>query len=329
MALQSLRIPYEHCFSCDTNEDVRKTLQHNFGDKFLLFEDITTRNTDDLPLVDLYHAGFPCQPFSMAGKGEGTSDPRGQLIFKIMETIVAVMPVVVILENVRGLVLRHREVLDWVLTELTALNYHTSWKVLNAKHHGVPQNRERLFIVGIKKQFLRHKMDWPDSLPPVSVMKILDRPRPSDNPFNLPPESQATARAHVQSVLRDLKTQGLRDATSLASVPIIIDVDSSKLHAMHDTSPCLTRSRGMGGGHWVLARGRRFTAAEQERLFGLHLQPPSGRGQSVAVSKPPDVSARAWGGIIGNSIPVPMLARVVCMALAAAGRPVPDVWQAR
>ena len=229
-----------------------------------------------------------------------------------------------------GLASRHRHVLEWIRGALRGLSYWVSCRVLNAKDHGVPQNRERLFIVGIHQlgaPDAANLFKWPTKMPAVCLEDFLDPKDESDNPRRLPPKSQTIARKHVQCLLAALRKEGLDPTTAR----LIVDCDGTKCHSMCGVSPCLTRTRCSNGGHWVLSRGRRLTTQEQERLFGLHVQPPSG-GRSVAVQRPPAVSVRAWGAIIGNSIPVPMLARVLCKALPAAGLlpgAVRDVWDPR
>ena len=102
------------------------------------------RDNKSAPQVDLYHASFPCQSFSAAGKGLGMNDPKGALVLNILNYIQIQKPKAIILENVRGLVDRHGEVLDLVTKQLRSMGYEVVWKVLNAKDHGLPHNRAPL-----------------------------------------------------------------------------------------------------------------------------------------------------------------------------------------
>jgi DNA (cytosine-5)-methyltransferase 1 len=115
---------------------------HNYGD-------ITKINAEELPDFDLVVGGFPCQAFSIAGKRGGFSDTRGTLFFDIARILSAKRPRLVLLENVKGL-LSHNEgrTFRTIITALDELGYDFQWQVLNAKDFGVPQNRERVFIVG-------------------------------------------------------------------------------------------------------------------------------------------------------------------------------------
>lgn len=113
------------------------------------YGDITKINEKKLPDFDLFVGGFPCQSFSIAGKRRGFADTRGTLFFDICRILEQKQPRLVLLENVRGL-LSHDQgrTFTTVITTLDGLGYDLQWQVLNSKNHGVPQNRERVFIVG-------------------------------------------------------------------------------------------------------------------------------------------------------------------------------------
>ncbi len=121
--------------------------------------DITQVNALDIPKFDFLLAGFPCQAFSAAGKRLGFQDTRGTLFFDVERILAEHKPYGFVLENVEGLVNHDREnphdktgrTLETILNHLCALDYKVSWKVLNAKHFGVPQERKRIYIVGTKK----------------------------------------------------------------------------------------------------------------------------------------------------------------------------------
>lgn len=115
--------------------------------------DINEVNPADIPNFDVCCAGFPCQPFSIAGHRLGFEDTRGTLFFNIMNIVkekiqAGTPPKVLLLENVKGLKNHQKgETLKVILATLEELGYKYSIEVLNAKYFGVPQNRERLFIV--------------------------------------------------------------------------------------------------------------------------------------------------------------------------------------
>ncbi len=113
------------------------------------YGDIKLINEQELPDFDLLCGGFPCQSFSIAGKRGGFNDTRGTLFFEIARILKAKQPRLLLLENVKGL-LSHDfgETFKTIIRTLDELGYDLQWQVLNSKNFGVPQNRERVFIVG-------------------------------------------------------------------------------------------------------------------------------------------------------------------------------------
>jgi site-specific DNA-cytosine methylase len=113
------------------------------------YGDITKINEKELPEFDMLCGGFPCQAFSIAGKREGFADTRGTLFFDIARILKEKQPRLLFLENVKGL-LSHDSgrTFKVILSTLTELGYDIQWQVLNSKNFGVPQNRERVFIIG-------------------------------------------------------------------------------------------------------------------------------------------------------------------------------------
>jgi len=113
------------------------------------FGDATKINTGELPDFDMLCGGFPCQSFSIAGKRRGFDDTRGTLFFEIARIIKAKRPKLVFLENVKGLLNHNKgETFSVIIQALEELGYDVQWMVLNSKFFGVPQNRERVFIIG-------------------------------------------------------------------------------------------------------------------------------------------------------------------------------------
>lgn len=122
--------------------------------------DITQVDENDIPDFDFLLAGFPCQAFSAAGKRLGFLDTRGTLFFEVERIIRTKQPFGFVLENVEGLVNHDKEnstdkigrTLTTILQHLDELGYKVSWRVLNAKDFGVPQDRKRIYIVGTRKE---------------------------------------------------------------------------------------------------------------------------------------------------------------------------------
>jgi DNA (cytosine-5)-methyltransferase 1 len=109
----------------------------------------TTINTADLPDFDLLVGGFPCQAFSIAGKRQGFNDTRGTLFYEIARICADKRSRCILLENVKGLLSHDNgKTFQTILGVFSDLGYDIQWQVLNSKNFGVPQNRERVFIVG-------------------------------------------------------------------------------------------------------------------------------------------------------------------------------------
>jgi len=126
-----------------------KLLRKHYGDKELVEGDIRNVDTRSIPNHTLLIAGFPCQSFSVAGKRKGTTEARGTLFAQIVRVATIKRPKFLLLENVKGL-LSSDNGRDFakILRVLGNLGYVLEWQVLNSKYFGIPQDRERLFIIG-------------------------------------------------------------------------------------------------------------------------------------------------------------------------------------
>lgn len=166
-------------FASEWDKFARATYEANFKKyspemfKAGLFAgDINGVELDDIPQFDVLCAGFPCQPFSNAGLRMGFEDTRGTLFFRIAEIIdhhirMGYPPKVLLLENVKGLKTHNKgKTLNTILRVLDELGYNVRTQILNAKHFGVPQNRERLFIVAWRKESRVLDFKFPFGLDP-------------------------------------------------------------------------------------------------------------------------------------------------------------------
>jgi len=138
---------HECVFSSEIDKYASLIYEKNFKDK--PYGDITQIKSEDIPNHDILCGGFPCQSFSIAGKRGGFNDTRGTLFFQIARILKDKQPKYFILENVKGL-LSHDggQTFKIIISTLTDIGYDIQWQVLNSKNFGVPQNRERVFIIG-------------------------------------------------------------------------------------------------------------------------------------------------------------------------------------
>lgn len=146
--------------------------------------DITKIDSKDIPNHDVLVAGFPCQPFSISGNRKGFEDTRGTLFFEVARILKDKEPKVFIAENVKGLISHDKpkgskgypslfnkqydgkkkgigNTLKVIEETLAELNYDVYWDVLNTKNHGLPQNRERIFIIGFRKDLSISQFNFP------------------------------------------------------------------------------------------------------------------------------------------------------------------------
>jgi DNA (cytosine-5)-methyltransferase 1 len=182
-ALTRLGINYRELFACDMDKYSRQTFIQNYGEPEYFPENVYDRKIPSESL-DIYMTSPPCQAFSMAGKRLGKDDDRGILFFNSLEFIRVNKPRFFIFENVRGL-LSHdkankkdkigRTFQEWIdylggksvngiatmMPTEDSVPYHLHWKVLNAKKHGIPQNRERVFLIGIRDDH-DNTFTWPE-----------------------------------------------------------------------------------------------------------------------------------------------------------------------
>ena len=140
----------ECVFSSDIDKNARAVYEKNFGD--YPEGDITKIDCKDIPSFDILCAGFPCQPFSIAGRQKGLSDNRGNLFYEIIRIAKYHQPKVLLLENVKGLLyIDNGDILRLIISELENIGYNVYYSLLNSGHFGIPQNRERIYFVCIRK----------------------------------------------------------------------------------------------------------------------------------------------------------------------------------
>ncbi len=151
----------------EIDADACKTYRQNFKDRYLIEADINSVKIENMPEFNVLVAGFPCQPFSIAGKQQGFKDKRGNLFFEISRVIDAKRPAVVFLENVKNLIEHdYGKTFLVIYNTLAQFGYYVKYKVMNALDYGnLPQNRERIFIVAFRDWEQCERFDFPDPIP--------------------------------------------------------------------------------------------------------------------------------------------------------------------
>ena len=137
-----------HC-EIDKYADMSYRAMHDVKESEVFFDDIRTVDPWDMPECECYCFGFPCQSFSIAGKRGGFEDARGTLFFEVMRLAKERHPKILFAENVAGL-LNHDNgnTFETIVRTMVELGYGVEWQVLNSRYFGVPQNRQRVFIIG-------------------------------------------------------------------------------------------------------------------------------------------------------------------------------------
>ncbi len=159
-ALKQLNVQYSHEFSSEIDKYAIESIKANYDPK-IIYDDMTVKRK--LPHIDMYVCGFPCQPFSLAGNRLGLDDPRGNIFKYCIKTIEYTTPSLFILENVKGIItIDNGSYFQYIKNSLNKLKeYEISYFILNTKDYGIPQNRERLFIVGLNKSKIKKKLQCP------------------------------------------------------------------------------------------------------------------------------------------------------------------------
>ncbi len=181
----------------DFDSDAQTVYSMNLGriDK----RDILTVGEDEIPDCDILTAGFPCQPFSNAGNRKGVHDSRGMLYKECLRIIERKMPKVIVFENVKGLLstkyIDGRNLASVIvedLNEMNGLGYNVVHQLVNASDYGVPQNRQRVLFVGIRKD-LGKTFEFPlkQSKSGLSLQNVLDVPEGTENNVDWPFSPQA------------------------------------------------------------------------------------------------------------------------------------------
>lgn len=281
--------------ACEIDYAARSIYRANYGPDIPMFEDVRALDPATLPHIDIITAGFPCQSFSMAGDREGfAAKDRGPLFFEVVRIAAVTRPALILLENVKGLMnLKGGDIARQVADVLAGIGYAVSMQVLDASKFGVPQQRERVFIVA-QRLDLFHAQGEPFAFPVATdaskvVADILESGVTADRCMakmtKRPAKAVNAARANVIGLIDGKDAQGYR-VMSPAGKGVTLCANSGGHGAKT-------------GLYHVDGKPRRLTPRECARMQGFpdsfvpHSSPSQARkqfGNSVAV---PVVSAVA------------------------------------
>lgn len=192
----------ETVFVSEWDEYAQKTYRVNFKDKIYIHGDITKIAEHDIPEFDICLAGFPCQAFSLAGQRKGFSDDykgmsRGTLFFDVVRICALHKPKVIFCENVKGLTIHDKgRTFNIIKGALVNLGYTVDEKVLNSRDFGVPQNRERIYIVAFRSDLNCGKFTFPDPTDSSKRIKDIIEEQPVSAKYYLSDVYLETLRRH-------------------------------------------------------------------------------------------------------------------------------------
>lgn len=256
-ALKQLKIKFKHLFSSEIDEYCIESIKANyepqiiFGDKEGEFPngDITDRDIEDIPYVDIYVCGFPCQPFSSNGHRRGFKDKRSNVFFECINVIDNIKPKIFILENVKAITSNNNgKTWKIIMKEIKYLeeDYNIYIDIFNTKDYGIPQNRERLFIIGINKNFQKRHFTIPQNIQLKNIQSFIDN---SDN-----------SRGNIANSV----------ANTLSKIPknaVFVDWSqpNNRYPNAHLWSPTLTTNNSL----WCVPKKRKANCKERLRLQGF------------------------------------------------------------
>ena len=288
-------------FSCDINDECKKTYRANFDE--MPYGDIAEITAAELPQYDVLCAGFPCQPFSASGKLKGFEDARGTVFFDICRIVQETTPKVILLENVKNLIYHDkRRTLAIILEKLTELGYNHKWRLLNAIDFGVPQNRERIIIVATRsvafdfdKVRIANRTVLDDFLDEDGDFDYLDANEFTviDNPIT----QKKSGLCFVGYRNKPIRKAGVRPGTEHLSR---VHRQTNRIHSTAGTIPTLT-SQETSGRYFVMqpnGRVRKLTLDECFRIMGF---PEDFKRISVTTEQYRQM---------GNSVCIPMISAI-------------------
>ena len=309
LALEMLKVDFVSAFACELDPKIRalSALMHAH---FRVFEDCCTNTFLQSPNCDLFMSGFPCQPYSKAGKNQGVADDlgRGLVIFWLLKWLWLHKPKAFVLENVGNFAQQHKDILQIILQVRVSFKiYEVEWKILENSTVGyIPQHRERVFICGILKSSLKCPFRWPepvDKLPLTTFFK-----KNTQNEAQLGYNSLNKTEA---SNVRTITAKILNKGHDPKKHHYVCDISGTVPHMMLEVSPCLTETRAASCGHWLSWLERKMSTSECLALQGVSMTRMGDYSQFL--------SDRQLRRMAGNSVPVPMLARVLDMMLVSSG----------
>jgi DNA (cytosine-5)-methyltransferase 1 len=272
-------IKYKHIFSSEKDKFAIRCIKEN-NNPDILYEDIQQRDINIVPNINLYCAGFPCQPYSRANKYKSNKDPRLNLFKDVLKVIMNKIPECFILENVKTLVtLNDGHYFNEMLSNLKKNNlYNIHYKVLNSKDYGIPQSRDRLYIIGILKTKQKKDFTFPSKCKMHDILSYVD----------------------INNNNKDeIKESNIELFKNIPHDSVFIDVGfrKAKYPNSNKWAPCITAQPNM----WCVSKNRKASIKEYLKLQGF----------PETYKKPDNVSEHQLKIKIGNSMTVNVIEKLL------------------
>jgi DNA (cytosine-5)-methyltransferase 1 len=259
------KIKYKCVFACDIDDNVRKIYEKNYN--IIPFGDINQINIDNIPEFDILCAGFPCQPFSIAGKKKGFEDKtKGNLFFEVLKIIDKKNPQKIILENVKNLAsIDSGDTLKKIKYELEKRKYIINYKIIDSKYYGSAQSRQRIFIICDKSQKYIFQKENKKTFTPLKT--IIDKKEKSvidyNEKYNIVSCDQSVSKKIGPRLLYKL----INKTTNKGGR------QGERVYSIEGCSPTICASSGGPGAktglYYINGKIRRLSVKEVLKLFGF------------------------------------------------------------
>mmetsp|Transcript_29211 Transcript_29211/g.53811 ORF Transcript_29211/g.53811 Transcript_29211/m.53811 type:complete len:344 (+) Transcript_29211:46-1077(+) len=308
-ALSRMRFPHKVVFAADKDKHVKQLAEDNF-EVGTWYDDAFDKKLQREKQVDVLLAGFPCQPYSAAGKGGGMSDARGEVILPIAKYINTRFPKSFVLENVKNFgSAAHAEDRTCIFKKLNKNRRYTiKYGILDSQNYSLPQHRERMYIVGIRNDLKGHDNFNFDEVKKegsgkVGISAILDKCPPHGKGVKL--TKTKTFRRNINKAKAKLRKLRRSPADKKHW---IVDVGAGRgCNLKQNVLPTITASRGASQAFYNMKLQRCLTVPELMRAQGA-------LPQSL---KWTNVSETQMGKIVGNAMSIPVVRAVLKNLLKA------------
>ena len=275
------------------------------------YEDVNNRPLPRPGHLHFYAAGPPCQGLSWAGLRKAWEDPRTRLYMRSIFAIEAARPLAFAIENADNLQnVDSGKLASSIVSRLRSNDYNVHATIVNTKHHGLPQNRARYWIVGIRKDVNTQTFKWPKAIHSLALHELLIPTTKDPGHRDIRPTSTLAAK-QVSKAAAIAKEKGIEDDWVIAEHCSETFMPNAQPQTI---SPALTS--GKRAGHWIGSRGRRMTHKEAARQQGYVTNRT--RFDSIAANN---------FFLIGNTMTVPVLKRKWIAVMRAQGYAVSDPWE--